>query len=535
VDLDSHVLSYTKDGRSLGTAFTLRKEFHDQALYPAVVLKNAEMTFNFGGAAFAHSPPAGFAAINSAPSEATAQGQGQGAKAFKPKNNAPQAIILEPSRELAEQTLKQMELFGEHLEAPRVRSLLVVGGVPVREQMRALEGGVDVVCGTPGRLEELVNTGQLALTSCRFLVLDEADGLLKAGHEKFINSLHGSLPKTTPDGRNLQMVVCSATLHSFEVKRMAERLMRFPAWIDLKGQDAVPETVHHVVCRIDPRSDGRWRSLRSHVATDGVHARDNVNGASAESLSEGVKRLKGEFVVAAIDTHSVDKAIVFCRTKLDCDNLERYLQQKGGSAYSCVCLHGDRKPNERRENLEAFKRDKVRFLICTDVAARGLDIRGLPFAINVTLPDEKSNYVHRIGRVGRAERMGLAISLVSDVPEKVWYHGEWCKSRGRNCNNTRLTSQSGCCVWYDEPQYLADIEEHLGITIPSVGADLKVPVNEFDGRVVYGERNKNKGTGYQTHVEQLAPAVSQLQQLEVAAQQTFLNRQYGQLYPWSRI
>lgn len=72
--------------------------------------------------------------------------------------------------------------------------------------------------------------------------------------------------------------------------------------------------------------------------------------------------------------------------------------------------------------------------------------------INVTLPDEKSNYVHRIGRVGRAERMGLAISLVSTVPEKVWYHGEWCKSRGRNCWNTNLTDVKGCCVWYNEPQ-----------------------------------------------------------------------------------
>lgn len=76
--------------------------------------------------------------------------------------------------------------------------------------------------------------------------------------------------------------------------------------------------------------------------------------------------------------------------------------------------------------------------------------------INITLPDEKSNYVHRIGRVGRAERMGLAISLVSTVPEKVWYHGEWCPSRGRNCSNTNLTDQQGCCIWYNEPRVSAN-------------------------------------------------------------------------------
>lgn len=145
--------------------------------------------------------------------------------------------------------------------------------------------------------------------------------------------------------------------------------------------------------------------------------------------------------------------------------------------YSCVCLHGDRKPEERKQNLELFKAKQRKFLICTDVAARGLDITGLPFSnynfwkqkiiclllflffiflfplvINITLPDDKSNYVHRIGRVGRAERMGLAISLVSSIPEKVWYHGEWCSSRGRNCSNTDLTTSNpkGCCIWYNE-------------------------------------------------------------------------------------
>ena len=165
----------------------------------------------------------------------------------------------------------------------------------------------------------------------------------------------------------------------------------------------------------------------------------------------------------------MDQAIIFCRTKLDCDNIENYLQSLGGgqdtlrilsvysrytiitvgpksvvNEYSCVCLHGDRRPQERKDNLQKFKvqqnllifsailifvkililspitlqEGEVRFLICTDVAARGIDITGIPYVVNVTLPDDKQNYVHRIGRVGRAERMGLAISLVSKVKEK---------------------------------------------------------------------------------------------------------------------
>lgn len=178
--------------------------------------------------------------------------------------------------------------------------------------------------------------------------------------------------------------------------------------------------------------------------------------------------LTGEYCLQAIKEHNMDRAIIFCRTQLDCDNLERYLKQVGGNKYSCVCLHGDRKPAERKANLEKFKKNSVRFLICPDVAARGIDITGLPYMIIVTLPDEKSNYVHRIGRLGRAEHMGLAISLVSTVPERVWYHGDWCKTRRRNCWNTRLTDDKGCCMWYNEKNYLAEIEDHLNVTIQQV-------------------------------------------------------------------
>lgn len=144
--------------------------------------------------------------------------------------------------------------------------------------------------------------------------------------------------------------------------------------------------------------------------------------------------------------------------------------------------------------------------------------------INVTLPDDKANYVHRIGRVGRAERMGLAISLVSTVPEKVWYHGEWCKTRGRNCQNTNLTDVRGCCIWYNEPNLLAEVEDSLNITIQQVDKSMDVPVNDFDGKVVYGQKNLRMGTGYEDHVEQLGPTVRKLTDLELQSQSLFLKR-----------
>lgn len=158
--------------------------------------------------------------------------------------------------------------------------------------------------------------------------------------------------------------------------------MHFPTWVDLKGEDAVPETVHHVVVMVDPQTDKSWSNLRKHIQTDNVHAQDNVRPGNnnAETLSEAIKMLKGEYCVRAIVEHKMDRAIIFCRTKLDCDNLEKYFRQINYREYSCVCLHGDRKPHERKANLEKFKNKEVKFLVCTDVAARGLDITGLPFS-----------------------------------------------------------------------------------------------------------------------------------------------------------
>jgi len=246
--------------------------------------------------------------------------------------------------------------------------------------------------------------------------------------------------------------------------------------------------------------------------------------------------LKGEYCLKAIRAHQMDYGLIFCRTKLDCDNMEAYLTSNGN--VSCVCLHGDRKPQERRDNLQLFKERKVNFLICTDVAARGIDVSKLPFMINVMLPDDKANYVHRIGRVGRAERMGLAVSLVASHPEKVWYHGQWCKTKGRGCTNTRLLSEKGCCIWFDERQMLADIEEHLGVTVAQIGRDMRVEVDEFDGKVVYGKKREDKGediiikhiiikklvlgTGYVGHAGQMKDVLKLLQELEQEAQLCFL-------------
>ena len=210
---------FSKNGEDLGKAFSLENKFKGLPIFPAVVLKNAEMLFNFGDQPWKHPPTSGFLGLSSAPKGDVVQNEKTGSSVEERKiiNNAPQAIIIEPSRELADQTFTQLQKFRKHLEAPVVKELLVVGGVNVKEQMSALSAGVDIVVATPGRLEDLIQTGQLSLRQCRFFVLDEADGLLKQGYEGFINRIHSQMPKITSDGKRLQMVVCSATLHSFEV------------------------------------------------------------------------------------------------------------------------------------------------------------------------------------------------------------------------------------------------------------------------------------------------------------------------------
>uniref|UniRef100_A0AAR2JDG3 ATP-dependent RNA helicase n=1 Tax=Pygocentrus nattereri TaxID=42514 RepID=A0AAR2JDG3_PYGNA len=533
LDLEKGHVSFSKNGKcSIAHILTtnsnlLMFSFNDQ---------NAELKFNFGAEPFKNAPKEGFKALDQAPDGhvvKTTQTGSATVSQVKSSSSAPKALIIEPSKELAEQTLNNVNQFKKYVDNPKLRDLLIIGGVAAKEQLSILESGVDIVVGTPGRLDDLISTGKLDLSQVRFLVLDECDGLLTAGYTDFIMRVYNKIPQVTSDGKRLQVIVCSATLHSFDVKKLSEKIMHFPTWVDLKGEDSVPETVHHVVVPVNPKTDRLWDRIgKNHIRTDEVHAKDNTRpGANTpEMWSEAIKILKGEYTVRAIKEHKMDQAIVFCRTKIDCDNMEQYFIQQGGGPdkkghqFSCVCLHGDRKPNERKYNLDRFKKREVRFLICTDVAARGIDIHGVPYVINVTLPDEKQNYVHRIGRVGRAERMGLALSLVAMEKEKVWYHV--CPNRGRGCYNTRLKEDGGCTIWYNEKELLGDIEEHLKCTITQCEPDMSVPVDEFDGKVTYGQRRAAGGGLYKGHVDVLAPTVQELANLEREAQTSFLHLGY---------
>ncbi|EDV25940.1 uncharacterized protein TRIADDRAFT_24752 [Trichoplax adhaerens] len=536
LDLDNYEIRFSKNGVDFGRAFEIPQKLRNSPFFAAVVLKNAEMQFNFGDDAFTFSPPQGFRTLSKSTTDEryhNIKGPNSSSKeSRRPTHSAPTALIIEPSRELAQQTCDQISLFKEHLASPAIREVLLVGGENPKQQVNLLREGVEMVVGTPGRLDDFISSKKLDLSQVRFYILDEVDGLLAQGHSELICQIYNKLPKVSTDGKRLQIIVCSATLHNEAVKQLADKIMKYPTWIDLKGKDSVPDTVHHVVCMIDPTKDKGWLNLRRDITTDKVHANDLIKSTSTtpETLSEAIKTLKVHYLVKAINALNMEQAIIFCRTKLDCDNIEKHLIELGGgpramvNQLSCVCLHSDRNRAERQQNLSSFKCGQIRFLICTDVAARGLDITGIPYVVNVTLPDEKENYIHRIGRVGRADRMGLAISLISTVPEKVWYHT--CPSRGKKCHNTKLKENGGCTIWYDEVQLLKNVENHLNTKVATVNSDFVVEKTVSGEKIVYGgkksETGENKG-----HFEQLASTVSELATLEKQVQLSFLSMQFN--------
>ncbi len=340
LDLDSLKIKWSKNGKVFEDAYSISESMKNFGFFPAVCMKNAEISFNFGETSFQFpAKEGGYIGICNAAKELTvvsSKSSGSLKGPIKKENNAPLALIIEPSRELAEQTYKQIQIFKKEIKSLDIKELLIVGGTPIKETLASIERGVDIVVATPGRLDDLISQQNLSLKQVRFFVLDEVDGLISGGHSNLISRIKSSIPQVSSDGRRIQMIVCSATLHNFEVQKLAEKLMYFPVWIDLKGLDTVPDTIHHCVCVVDPREDLEWRSLQKHIATDGVHATDRLNfsSESKEVLSEAVKILKAEYVVRAIEKFNMEKALIFCRTKIDCDHLEEYLTRFGGGPKS---------------------------------------------------------------------------------------------------------------------------------------------------------------------------------------------------------
>lgn len=272
------------------------------------------------------------------------------------------ALILTPTRELAAQVFESVRTYGKYLS---LRSTVVFGGVSINPQMMKLRGGVDILVATPGRLLDLVQQNALSLKEVEVLVLDEADRMLDMGFIHDIKRVLALLPKQR------QNLLFSATF-SNEIKELADRLLNKPISIEVARRNTASERVDQTVHPVDRN---RKRELLTHLITHG----------------------------------DWQQVLVFTRTKHGANKLTEQLQQDGISA---AAIHGNKSQGARTKALEDFKRGAIRALVATDIAARGIDIDQLPHVVNFELPNVPEDYVHRIGRTGRADSTGEAVSLV---------------------------------------------------------------------------------------------------------------------------
>lgn len=280
-----------------------------------------------------------------------------------PARHPVRALVLAPTRELADQVAKNIKAYSKHT---KLRAMVVFGGIDMKPQTLELKTGVEVLIATPGRLLDHIEAKNCVLNQVEYVVLDEADRMLDIGFLPDLQRILSYLPKQR------QTLLFSATF-SPEIKRLAESYLQDPILVEVARPNATASTVEQ-----------RFYS----VATDDKRA--------------AVRKL--------LKDRDISQAIVFVNSKLGCARLARSLERDG---LRTNALHGDKSQDERLKALDAFKRAEVDVLVCTDVAARGLDIADLPAVFNFDVPFNAEDYVHRIGRTGRAGASGLAMTLVT--------------------------------------------------------------------------------------------------------------------------
>jgi superfamily II DNA/RNA helicase len=286
----------------------------------------------------------------------------QSGKVQNTKGNYVTGLVLVPTRELAKQVADSIKSYAVHFNGA-IKTVSVFGGVSVNTQMLALRGGADILVATPGRLLDLISSNAIKLDKVKILVLDEADRMLSLGFTDELNQLLSLVPK------NKQTLLFSATFPE-EVQTLTQELLNDPVEIQLQSADAST-----LVQRVFTVNKGEKTAVLAHL----------------------------------INQNEWRQALIFVNAKNSCNHLADKLSKRGITA---EVFHGDKGQGARSRVLEAFKAGEIEVLIATDIAARGLDIEKLPVVINFDLPRSPADYMHRIGRSGRAGEVGLALSLI---------------------------------------------------------------------------------------------------------------------------
>jgi ATP-dependent RNA helicase RhlE len=288
---------------------------------------------------------------------------------MSPARHPVRALVLVPTRELAVQVADNVAAYCKHTP---LRSTVVFGGMDMKPQTATLRGGVEIVIATPGRLLDHVEQKNISLGQVQILVMDEADRMLDMGFLPDLQRIINLLPKQR------QNLMFSATF-SGEIKKLANSFLKQPVVIEVARSNATADKVTQVVYKVD---EDAKRAVVAHL----------------------------------VRTRELKQVIVFSNTKIGASRLSRELEKEGIKA---LAIHGDRTQQERMAALDSFKKGGIEVLVATDVAARGLDISDLPCVINYDLPYNAEDYVHRIGRTGRAGASGDAISLYTSRDERL--------------------------------------------------------------------------------------------------------------------
>ena len=305
-------------------------------------------------------------------------------KRRRPTQKCCRALVLSPTRELSGQIADSFRAYGRHIRPLEIA--LAIGGVPINRQIRALARGIEVLVATPGRLLDLVQSRALRLDEIEVLVLDEADRMLDMGFIHDIRKIVAMLPKAR------QTLFFSATMPQ-QIVQLATEMLREPARVAVTPQATTAERIEQRVI-----------------------------------LTE--KASKPALLAEVLKSENIDRVLVFTRTKHGADKVVRALN-KGGMAAEAI--HGNKSQNQRERVLSAFRKGRLRTLVATDIAARGIDVDGVSHVVNYDLPNVPESYVHRIGRTARAGAGGVAISF---------------------CD-------------HEERAYLRDIERLIRMTIPA--------------------------------------------------------------------
>jgi ATP-dependent RNA helicase RhlE len=286
-----------------------------------------------------------------------------------PARHPIRALVLVPTRELAAQVHESVQNYGKHLQ---LRAAVIFGGVNINPQIKELQSGIDILVATPGRLLDHVQQRTLSLSQVEILVLDEADRMLDMGFIPDIRRIQTLIPPKR------QTLLFSATF-SDEIRKLASQFLTDPVQVEVARRNTAAENVRQVVHPVDRE---RKRALLAHL----------------------------------IKSRDLRQVLVFTKTKHGANRLASQLERDGIRA---AAIHGDKAQSQRTQALDDFKQGVVQVLVATDIAARGLDIDQLPYVVNYELPHVAEDYVHRIGRTGRAGASGDAISLVSAEEDKL--------------------------------------------------------------------------------------------------------------------